>query len=94
MTTGALRYGLYLPPFGPFGDPAVLASSAIEFPNGRLVSRSIDNRIGAFVVLENAGLVFGRDPDVLILHSEAGGLFDVDRADRDRSPAFVTDRVR
>src|SRR5437870_4874778 len=34
------------------GDPAVLASSAIEFPNGRLVSRSIDNRIGAFVVLE------------------------------------------
>src|SRR6185436_13269249 len=34
------------------GDPAVLASVAIEFPNGRLVSRSIDNRIGAFVVLE------------------------------------------
>ena len=34
------------------GDPAVLASNSIEFPNGRLVSRSIDNRIGAFVVLE------------------------------------------
>ena len=26
--------------------------AVIEFPNGRLVSRSIDNRIGAFVVLE------------------------------------------
>ncbi len=34
------------------GDPGVLASSVLEFPNGRLVSRSIDNRIGAFVVLE------------------------------------------
>ena len=34
------------------GDPGVLATGVIEFPNGRLVSRSIDNRIGAFVVLE------------------------------------------
>ena len=34
------------------GDPGVLASGVVEFPNGRLVSRSIDNRIGAFVVLE------------------------------------------
>ncbi|HKV74470.1 MAG TPA: M20/M25/M40 family metallo-hydrolase [Gemmatimonadales bacterium] len=34
------------------GDPGVLASSVQHFPNGRLVSRSIDNRIGAFVVLE------------------------------------------
>jgi len=34
------------------GDPGVLASSVLEFPNGRLVSRSIDNRIGSFIVLE------------------------------------------
>ncbi|MEO8030831.1 MAG: M20/M25/M40 family metallo-hydrolase [Gemmatimonadota bacterium] len=34
------------------GDPGVLASTVQQFPNGRLVSRSIDNRIGAFVVLE------------------------------------------
>jgi endoglucanase len=34
------------------GDPGVLAAGVIQFPNGRLVSRSIDNRIGAFVVLE------------------------------------------
>jgi putative aminopeptidase FrvX len=34
------------------GDPGVLASSVAEFPNGRLVSRSIDNRIGSFIVLE------------------------------------------
>ncbi len=34
------------------GDPAVLAAPTLELPNGRLVSRSIDNRIGAFVVLE------------------------------------------
>lgn len=34
------------------GDPGVIDSHAMEFPNGRLVSRSIDDRIGAFVVLE------------------------------------------
>lgn len=34
------------------GDPGVIASSVLEFPNGRIVSRSIDNRIGSFVVLE------------------------------------------
>ncbi|MBI4500993.1 MAG: M42 family metallopeptidase [Gemmatimonadetes bacterium] len=44
------------------GDPAVLASVAIEFPNGRLVSRSIDNRIGAFVVLEALRLLARKKP--------------------------------
>ncbi len=34
------------------GDPGVIDSRAMDFPNGRLVSRSIDDRIGAFVVLE------------------------------------------
>lgn len=34
------------------GDAGVIDSRAIEFPNGRIVSRSIDDRIGAFVVLE------------------------------------------
>ncbi len=34
------------------GDPGVLAAPVERFPNGRLVSRSLDNRIGAFVVLE------------------------------------------
>jgi endoglucanase len=34
------------------GDPGVLAAGVLEFPNGRLVSRCIDNRIGAFIVLE------------------------------------------
>lgn len=34
------------------GDAGVLGSSIQEFPNGRIVSRSLDNRIGAFVVLE------------------------------------------
>jgi len=44
------------------GDPAVLASSAVELPNGRLVSRSIDNRIGAFVVLEALRLLSKKKP--------------------------------
>jgi endoglucanase len=34
------------------GDPGVIDARTMEFPNGRLVSRSIDDRIGAFVVLE------------------------------------------
>jgi putative aminopeptidase FrvX len=41
------------------GDPGVLAAGVLEFPNGRLVSRSIDNRIGAFVVLETVRLLAG-----------------------------------
>ena len=34
------------------GDAGVLTSSVIALPNGRLASRSLDNRIGAYVVLE------------------------------------------
>ena len=34
------------------GDPGVISGSSVDFPNGRIVSRSIDNRIGAFTVLE------------------------------------------
>ena len=34
------------------GDPGVIDSRSMDFPNDRLVSRSIDDRIGAFVVLE------------------------------------------
>jgi putative aminopeptidase FrvX len=34
------------------GDPAVLDAAARELPGGRLVSRSIDNRIGAYIVAE------------------------------------------
>jgi putative aminopeptidase FrvX len=44
------------------GDPAVLASATLEFPNGRIVSRSIDNRIGAFVVLEALRLLAKKKP--------------------------------
>jgi endoglucanase len=34
------------------GDAGVIDAHTIELPNNRLISRSIDNRIGAFVVLE------------------------------------------
>ncbi|MGZ8393067.1 MAG: M42 family metallopeptidase [Gemmatimonadales bacterium] len=44
------------------GDPGVLAAGVLEFPNGRLVSRCIDNRIGAFVVLEALRLLAPRKP--------------------------------
>src|SRR5437773_200118 len=34
------------------GDAGVLDTAVQEYPNGRIVSRSIDNRIGAYVVAE------------------------------------------
>jgi putative aminopeptidase FrvX len=39
------------------GDVAVIAGEPVEFPNDRLVSRSMDNRLGAFVAYEAARLV-------------------------------------
>lgn len=34
------------------GDPGVIDARTLDFPNNRIVSRSIDDRIGAFIVLE------------------------------------------
>jgi endoglucanase len=48
------------------GDPGVLAAGVLEFPNGRLVSRSIDNRIGAFVVLEAVRMLAGGRPTAAV----------------------------
>ena len=39
------------------GDVAVIAGAPVELPNGRLASRSLDNRLGAYVALEAARLV-------------------------------------
>ncbi len=39
------------------GDVAVIAGEPLEYPNGRIVSRSMDNRLGCFVAFEVARLV-------------------------------------
>ena len=39
------------------GDVGVVAASRSSFPNGRVVSRSMDNRLGCFVAFEVARLV-------------------------------------
>jgi putative aminopeptidase FrvX len=39
------------------GDVAVIAGEPLEYPNGRLVSRSMDNRLGCYVAYEVARLV-------------------------------------
>ncbi len=39
------------------GDVAVIDSEPVELPNGRLVSRAMDNRIGCYVAAEAARLV-------------------------------------
>jgi putative aminopeptidase FrvX len=36
------------------GDPVVVAVEPLELPNGRIASRSLDNRLGAYVALEVA----------------------------------------
>jgi putative aminopeptidase FrvX len=39
------------------GDVAVIAGEPLEYPNGRVVARSMDNRLGCFVAYEVARLV-------------------------------------
>jgi len=48
------------------GDAGVLASMVQEFANGRIVSRSLDNRIGAFVVLEALRLLAADRPQAQV----------------------------
>jgi putative aminopeptidase FrvX len=52
------------------GDVAVIAAEPLELPNGRLVSRALDNRIGCYVAAEAARRVAENDGapgDVLAL---------------------------
>src|SRR5207249_8074164 len=39
------------------GDVAVIAGEPVELPNNRVVSRAMDNRLGAYIALEAARLV-------------------------------------
>jgi endoglucanase len=39
------------------GDVAVIAGEPVEMPNGRVISRSMDNRLGSYIALEAARLV-------------------------------------
>jgi putative aminopeptidase FrvX len=39
------------------GDVAVIAGEPLEYPNGRIVARALDNRLGCFVAFEVARLV-------------------------------------
>ena len=58
------------------GDVAVIAGEPLEYPNGRLVSRALDNRLGCFVAFEAARLVAeagGAPGDVARRRGHAGG---------------------
>jgi endoglucanase len=44
------------------GDVAVIAAEPVEFPNGRIVSRSLDNRVGCFVAYETLRLLIEDPP--------------------------------
>jgi endoglucanase len=43
------------------GDAGVIDQDLVELPNGRIASRSVDNRMGAFVVLEALRLLSEED---------------------------------
>lgn len=42
------------------GDVAVIDAGPLEFPNGRVVSRALDNRVGCYVAAQAAALVAQR----------------------------------
>jgi endoglucanase len=61
------------------GDAAVIAAEPLDLPNGRLVSRALDNRLGAYVALEVARAaaraeVPGDVAGVAAVQEEAGDL--------------------
>src|ERR671917_144463 len=54
------------------GDVGVLDQNLLELPNGRIASRSLDNRMGAFIVLEALRLLSEEDgivPEVVAVAS-------------------------
>ena len=56
------------------GDPAVLAAGPVELRHGRIASRALDNRLGAYIVLESARRVAeagGAPGDVVAVASVA-----------------------
>ena len=64
------------------GDVAVVDQDVVELPNGRIASRSLDNRMGAFVVLEALRLLSEEDgiaPEVVAVANvqEEIGLYGV-----------------
>ncbi len=48
------------------GDPATINVSHEELLNGRMVARAMDDRIGAFVVLETMRLIAGKKLDCVV----------------------------
>jgi len=61
------------------GDPGVWVGPPVELPNGRLVSRALDNRLGAYIALESARRIAesGAEVDVVAVAAvqEEIGLF-------------------
>jgi putative aminopeptidase FrvX len=53
------------------GDIAVIRAEPVEFPNGRLVSRSLDNRVGCFVAYETLRLLSEGDTPAGPVHAVA-----------------------
>ena len=53
------------------GDAAVIRAEPLEFPNRRVVSRSLDNRVGCFVAYETLRLLSEGEPTAGDFHAVA-----------------------
>jgi hypothetical protein len=72
------------------GDPGVIDARLVELGDGLIASRSIDNRIGAYVVLE-ALRILSQDRPAAIFHiRDYGPGIPLDAADRIGKPFFTT----
>jgi putative aminopeptidase FrvX len=73
------------------GDPAVLDAEPLALPNGRLVSRSLDNRLGSYVALEVARRVAAADEPVAATVAGVAAVQEEITMAGSRTTAFAVD---
>jgi endoglucanase len=71
------------------GDPMVVAAEPVELANGRLASRSLDNRAGVYVALETLRRAEGANVAVVAAAQEELGAFGAQAAARALGPDVV-----
>jgi putative aminopeptidase FrvX len=73
------------------GDPAVLDAEPLALPNDRLVSRSLDNRLGSYVALEVARRVAAADEPVAATVAGVAAVQEEITMAGSRTTAFAVD---
>jgi putative aminopeptidase FrvX len=73
------------------GDPAVLDAEPLALPNGRLVSRSLDNRLGSYVALEVARRVAAAEEPIAATVAGVAAVQEEITMAGSRTTAFAVD---